>query len=417
MKAHLHTFSGKILYWAMVAVPVGMAMGNAPMNIFMGFMLAAFLVKTFTGKGEKPFKNRLTGVFLIFMAFSALSLLNTVSFKDSFRGLFKLFQYLMVFSVIASGVEDKKHLARIIAGMMLGIALASVDSLWQVATGRDFLRGYPPIINIGLTRATASFVDSNVLGIYLSALAPVVLGMALYRREARRGIIYAVVGLLLIAAVVLTYSRPTLLALYLSMLCVGLIKKDRVLTIGLLVVLCISPLLLPHSVRDWVKSVDYNPVRFFCNDDRIAVYRNSLNMIRDHPVIGVGINTYMKNYRHYKESPEYRGVVTSDYMYAHNNFLHMAGEVGLGGLALFIWFLTVLGREAVGKIKRLRDPRMRDLAVFLSAGLLAFLINGLTESSLYYSRVALIFWYLIGVLLAVTGARLSKDEKSSGCSH
>jgi len=44
---------------------------------------------------------------------------------------------------------------------------------------------------------------------------------------------------------------------------------------------------------------------------------------------------------------------------------------------------------------------LKIVSLSLSACLLAFLVNGLTESSLYYSRVAIIFWYIMGLALAL----------------
>ena len=143
------------------------------------------------------------------------------------------------------------------------------------------------------------------------------------------------------------------------------------------------------------------PVRFMCNDDRIAIFRNSLKMIRQHPLMGVGANTFMKNYQRYKENPEYRNVVTSDYLYAHNNFLHLTAEIGLLGLGVFLWLLYRLFKQGVRIYRKLADNYLKIISLSLIACLLAFLVNGLTESSLYSSRVAMIFWYLAGFLFAL----------------
>jgi hypothetical protein len=45
----------------------------------------------------------------------------------------------------------------------------------------------------------------------------------------------------------------------------------------------------------------------------------------------------------------------------------------------------------------------------LIACLIAFLVNGLTETSLYYPRVVMIFWYLIGISLSLN--RLAKESQ------
>jgi putative inorganic carbon (HCO3(-)) transporter len=285
--------------------------------------------------------------------------------------------------------------------MVFGIILVCFDEIWQICTNSDFIRGYKTIVNIGLVRATASFKDANTLGIYLSAITPLILGLFFYYFKNKRKIIMSLIGFIALIGIILTYSRPTLLAIYIASLFLAIVKKDKVLIAFLIIFTLISPFLLPRSVKDWARQVNYNPLRFMCNDDRIAIYRNSFNMIKHNPLLGVGANTYMKNYKIYKESPEYRNIVTSDYLYAHNNFLHMAAEIGLIGLGIFIWLLYKLFKASMNIYKRLDDYFLKIVSLSLSACLIAFLINGLTESSLYSSRVAMIFWYLAGLSLSL----------------
>jgi len=122
-------------------------------------------------------------------------------------------------------------------------------------------------------------------------------------------------------------------------------------------------------------------------------------MIQDHPVLGRGANTFMKNFKNYNHPPHYRNVAVIDYIYAHNIYLHMAGELGLLGLGIFIWFVVALFAFAKKIYSRLKDDYLKVVLMSLSACLLAFLVNGLTESSLYYARVAMVFWYLAGLAL------------------
>jgi putative inorganic carbon (HCO3(-)) transporter len=306
-------------------------------------------------------------------------------------------------------LKDSRHIKRIVFSVSLGLILTSVDEIWQVLRGYDFIRGYSPVINIGLVRATASFKDSNTLGIYLSALTPLILGLSLYYFKYKEKIAILSVSILSLVGIALTYSRPTLLAIFVVLFFLGFIKKDKFLISLLFVIILTSPFILPRSVKNWARDVSYNPLRLMCNDDRIAIYRHSLNMIKDHPLIGVGANTYMKNYKKYKESPEYRGVITSDYIYAHNNFLHMAAEIGLIGLGIFVWLLYKLFMECANIYRRLGDDFLKVVSLSLSASLIAFLVNGLTESSLYYSRVAILFWYIAGFSLSLN--RLANADR------
>jgi len=407
----LLTYLDRIIYWLIIIIPFFIAIAPAPVNIFMGFLIAGFLVARYLRKERLFGKTAINLSLLLFFLVTILSIFNSVSLKDSFKGgALRLLQYIFILFALAESVRDRKHLKRIIFSITAGLILASLDSVWQVITGHDFIRGYAPVVNIGLVRATASFKDSNNLGIYLSAFAPLIFGLTGYYFKHKEKILFIFVSVLTLTGIILTYSRPTLLAIYTALFFLGIARRDKVLISLLIIFMLIAPFIAPKSVKDWAKQVDYNPVRFMCNDDRIAIYRNSLNMIRQHPVIGVGANTFMKNYKTYKESPEYRNVVTSDTVYAHNNFLHMAGELGLIGLGVFIWLLYKLFVESKNIYYLLKDEYLKVIALSLIACLISFLVNGLAESSLFHSRVAIVFWYICGLILSLRKFTIAKEQ-------
>lgn len=391
-----------IIYWCIVLIPFSMAISQAPMNVFMGLAIAAFLAKKALTCGRIQVKTPLNLPLFLLLLITSLSLFNSVNLNDSIKGgVLRLLEYAFILFVVASELKDIRHLRLIVFSITIGLSLISFDEIWQVLSGSDFIRGYAPIINLGFVRARASFNDSNTLGVYLSALTPIVFGLTIYYFKGAKRILFIFISLLLLTALTLTYSRPTILAVYIALFFLGLVGKKRALVILLLIFALASPFIAPGPVKDWARQVGYNPLRFMCNDDRIAVYRNSLNMLKAHPLIGVGANNFMKSYKFFKQNPEYRNVVTPDYIYAHNNFLHLAAEVGLIGFIIFIWLVYKLLSEGWKVYLGLNAGYPRAIAPCILASLIAFLVNGLTESSLYYARVALIFWYLAGLSLSL----------------
>ncbi|MBM3249780.1 MAG: O-antigen ligase family protein [Candidatus Omnitrophica bacterium] len=399
-----------IIYWLIILLPFSQAIAPAPMNVFMGMLIFLFLLKKILKREAILRDSPLNRALLLFFIVTCLSLIHSIDLKDSLKGgVGRFAQYIFILLALSGEIKDKAHVRKIFFSLSLGALLVSIDALFQVATGRDFIRGYPPVYNLDLVRATASFKDPNNLGVYLSAAAPLVFGLTLYHFRRLGKLAMSLASLIIMAGIFLTYSRPTLLAVYVALFLLAIARKDKVLIAALVLLTLISPILVPKSVKDWIRLMEYNPLRVMCNDDRIAAYRNTLQMIKAHPFIGVGANTFMKNYSSYKELPEYRGIVTSDYMYAHNNFLHMAAEIGLVGLGIFLWLLCQLFLALAAVYRRLKDDYLKVTLLSLIACLVSFLVNGLTESSLYSSRLAVIFWYLAGFAL---GLKKFTDEKN-----
>ena len=390
-----------IIYWSIVVMPFSVAIAPAIANTFIGFFCAFFIIKRLITK--QPFStDRLTLVFFgLFFAASAISIINSVSYSASFQGIIKLLKYILIILVCSEEIRDKKHIIRIIISICFGVCLASIDALWQMVFGHDFIHHIAIQAAVGLPRPTAAFPNPNIFGIYMAALTPLIFGLTFFYFKGRNKILMFFVSVLGLLGVYLSLSRGSGLGIYLAVLFLSIAKKKKLLISFLAGILIIFPFVMPKNIKQWAKEVNYNPIVFMCNQDRISIYNNTINMIKHHPFIGVGLNTFTKNYGKYKTEQAEKYAHTADTIYAHNIYLQMAGETGLLGLAAFLLFLFQVFRQAFNTSRKLNDGYLKIIGLSLIACIIAFLVNGLTETSLYYPRVVMIFWYLIGLSLAL----------------
>lgn len=119
-----------------------------------------------------------------------------------------------------------------------------------------------------------------------------------------------------------------------------------------------------------------------------------LRMVASAPVFGVGIGRYYEMSGGFMPSSIYWFYFHEN---AHNNFLQVAGELGLTGLAMFLWLLCA----AALRIGRglLADPGDRLLAG-AAVGLGAFVATWMTSHPMLVPEVAYPFWILLGAALA-----------------
>jgi len=396
-----------IIYWSIVIMPFSVAISPGLANTFIGFFSVFFIIKRLIIR--KPFfTDRLTlAFFALFFAASVISIINSISYSASFQGITKLLKYILIFLACSEEVRDKQHVSRIFIAICAGVFLSSIDALWQMAFGYDFIRHTTLQSAIGLPRPTAAFPNCNVFGIYMAALTPIIFGLTFFYFKGRNRFLMFFVSVLGLLGVYFSLSRGAGLAIYLAILFLSIARKKKIFTLVLVGMLIIFPFVMPKNIKQWAKDVNYNPLVFMFNQDRISIYNNTLNMIKHHPFIGVGVNTFSKNYGKYKTEEAERYAHTPDTIYAHNAYLQMAGEIGLLGLLAFILFLFQVFRQAWNTLRKLKDKYLEIIALSLIASLIAFLTNALTETSLYYPRIVMIFWYLIGVSLSLN--RLAKE--------
>ncbi|MDP2927669.1 MAG: O-antigen ligase family protein [Candidatus Omnitrophota bacterium] len=392
---------GKIVYWGIILLPVSVAIAPGVANTVIGIMIGAFLIEKIIKKEKLCFLSLPVIIFGVFMFIGILSFINSVSMSNSLNGMVKLFKAFLIFLVCSESIKDREHFKRIAISVACAISLIGIDALWQLFSGRDFIRGNPLNGNIGLARATASFPGCNAMGVYLTGLTPVIVGLALFSSKLKNRVFFSCAALIGSLGVYLSLSRGAGLGLFVSVLFLSLVRKNKIITLGLILLLLIYPFVMPKNIKVWAKSVNYNPMVLLTDEVRMSIYRNTVHMIGEHPFIGVGINTFSKNYGKYKTAVAEARMETPDTIYAHNSFLQMGGEMGLLGLGTFLIFLFFVLKSIWLAFKRNTDPFLKALSVSVFAAIIAYLINGLTETSLYYARLVMIFWFLIGLGLAL----------------
>lgn len=396
----IFSFLDVIIYWLIILIPFSVTIAPAAAHTFIGMLIFFFVLKKILKK-QWLFAATVLNlpISLLFLA-SFLSFKNTISLGDSFHGMLKLLQNVSILLICAEEIRNKNHVIKIVASIILGASFASFDAFWQLAFGKDIIRGREVIVNIGLKRLTASFPTANALGVYLSATVPLVVGLTLFYFKGKAKALMLIVSALVTGALIFTFSRGTGLGFYFALLFICIVRKNKFFITSLIALFLIFPLVMPKNIKEWAKSVHYNPIVFLLNADRISIYRNSVNMLMHYPILGVGVNTYCANYSKYKlyEPP---GAETASSMYAHNSFLQMVCEIGFFGLGIFLWFLYRLFKLGRRAYVSLGDEYLKIVCLCVAACLTAFLINGMTETSLYYGRLVMMFWLLAGVLLSM----------------
>jgi len=261
--------------------------------------------------------------------------------------------------------------------------LLIVPAVYQLARGRRAFRMADVIITVGAISAIVGIVQYGILdfdylgrrphgalGHYMtySGLLMLVIMLAasrlLFRHTDR--IWPALVMPALAVALGLTFTRSAWVGA-----CVGLavllsLRDFRLLAI-LPVVVAISVAIAPARLTDRVYSMF--DLRDPTNRDRVAMLHYGLEMVRDHPLTGVGPNMIPRVYAQYRDAQ----AVNQVNPHLHNVPLQIAAERGLLALAAWIWFMVVAVRDLWRNYRRgiataLSSAALASLAAMLAAG-------------------------------------------------
>ena len=142
---------------------------------------------------------------------------------------------------------------------------------------------------------------------------------------------------------------------------------------------------------------------------RMQVGRVGLSRILIHPVFGHGMDAMQKHWTEW-------GFPGKDMLHLHSTPLQLAFDRGLPALVFWLWIVWLFWRSASDGEKRLRETRDTNrYGILLGAtgALAGFFASSLVNYNIGDGEVALVFWWLLGIVVVVSAKGESTAHPSS----
>jgi O-antigen ligase len=137
---------------------------------------------------------------------------------------------------------------------------------------------------------------------------------------------------------------------------------------------------------------------------RLHLWQSSLDMLRDHPLLGIGLDNFLYLYQQRYILPS--ALAEPNLSHPHNLLLHFWLQLGLPGLAALLWILLRAGRVLAAQLANAPDRWSRALTVGAAASLIDFGVHGFIDNSYFLPDLALVFWLTLAVLGSDTRRRV-----------
>jgi len=308
----------------------------------------------------------------------------------------KLLALILFFALFATFVktdERRSLIINVVIGLTFLIALVGIGqsyigkALWQRGT-------FGPFVN---RNHFAGFLEMGV-----GPAAALIIGRGV-RRE--RLAIYACMVLVLCAGLVLSASRGGVLALVAEAVFLALVgwpsraangerRVGALVRAGATVVLFVgmvigalflvrSDVLLQNTSQLQLESQGEMPA-----NERVTrsnIWRATLQMIKDHPVIGVGLGAFQFAYTRYDPSSGEQRVEQS-----HNDYLQILADAGLVGGLIALSFVILLFARGLTAAQT-QDRRRRAIVIGALAGCFAIAVHSFIDFNLQITANAQLF--------------------------
>ncbi len=334
------------------------------------------------------------------------------------HALMLFFAYVCAFALAAYAFDSTQRKSTLIRGLILLGVFEAAYGIIQYLTGWQRIFGY--VKQVDIFSATGTYINHDDFAGFLEMIFPFLLAGAFYfaqqwMEQSRwksekdggkpaspgvKALMYLFGVLMLAIAVIFSRSRSGITASLLALVfMVGLafMRWQGARTIWLVGLAGFLFCVIAYGMFIGLGPVlaRFRRVEepgYLTAEGRTLMWQNTLHMIRDYPITGVGLGDFDAVYRRYQTT-----MVNFFVAHAHNDYLEYAAETGLAGAALlFLPIFWLFGKMIASFLSDTRRFRSSIVLGCLGSAL-AILIHSATDFNLHIPANALIFAAVLGV--------------------
>jgi putative inorganic carbon (HCO3(-)) transporter len=374
-----------VLAWLLGALVFFSTFSIAGTQTAIGLLVVLWLVLLIRGKAPRPRRTPLDLPIVIFVA----AVLVAAAFSREMLASVEHAKNLLLFVVIyaVGGLLTDARLGRRLSAVLVFSGMGS--SIYGIAI---YLTGRGEGV---LGRTPGSFSTPMTFGGVLLILCSISFAIVVSPGIGRRPrIAYCLATVASFVALLFTFTRSSWIGTVVSVAIV-LAFLRRKLLIPFATALVVLFLLLPGTYRERIATM-WSPT-FGTNVQRLELLSGGWRIFKDHPIVGVGTMDLAAIYRQYKPPG---AVFVHGHM--HNNFLQIAVQMGVVGLAAFVLLLVAFFRLLVRNLKLDLALPERAWVVGSLGAFIGFLVNGLFDWTFGDAEIITLLYVVMGANLAIS---------------
>ncbi len=363
--------------------------------ILGGFLLLFGLYFFQKGVDLTPWRHPIMAILLLYLISVVLSNIMSDAYREGLFDVAKSSMFLAMIGIGALLFYKYDQWQRVLPGFVviaafIAVAIGAQQYITHVINGsRKFTQDGLPIVYkvVGIMSHKNEY--SNALLLLMPFLA---LGVVQYRKWWR---ILSIVALLAVLVMIfLVKSRAVWMGVAGAVSFSGLValiwgQKFGIpsrwrISISMLILFIVSGIayimfLAPKTKNEYsnlgrIQSIaNLNSQN---NIHRLRIWEGTIEMIQDHPILGVGPGNWRMNYHPYVAGV-FDEAAQINWAQPHNDFLWVFAEKGILGILSFVGFFLLLIFSGFRIIIKSEDAVYRQIALILLGGVIGYIIISL----------------------------------------
>ena len=380
-----------LIPWEGVAVGSSSAGGATEIKIVGLAVFGCWLLNLFL-TGKKIVFNRSFVILLLFISWVGLSLLWAQDFDIAWHRYFTMIQYLFMFLLAINVIKTERDLKIVLGGLILGAIISipfSINLFFEnvVERARIYDAQNPNAYgtSIGLALISSIYMSTrsrNFIIRFSFVIVSAFLLVSLIVAQSRSSWL----GIIAASGVFIWYSRHRIRNLILILL---------VVTAGVIAVVEFQ-MINVEMVKRTAELAEVTSK----GSDRFDIWRVGAEIFKDHPIVGVGVKQFSRNFNRYR----YRTFGIKEDMFPgrdpHSMYVTTLVEHGIVGFILFLGLLYSVWRE---------EKLPRGYRPWLAASFLVFLMGASLPHPYNLSKE---YWLFLAIVSKISTIRKNELVES-----
>ncbi|SDC08599.1 MULTISPECIES: O-antigen ligase family protein [unclassified Candidatus Frackibacter] len=384
-------FENKLICFGLILYALMIAISTAGSNIGLGLVFIGLVIKLIKEReGLKYLKTGMELSILLYLLANLISILFSHNMNISWQAFGEVIIPVLIYYMIFNSVTRLELVKKIFIFFILSISIASIYSIYQ----HYFLE---------IERASGFFLTLTY-GSIMVLILPLLITFNFNDLSMKNRLLSLITLGITSLSLIFTNTRGTWLAILGGVAFLSIFKNKK-LIIWFMVLVILALALIPSFYQRASTIIDLDNSS---NKERLLMWKSAFNMFRDYPLTGVGLGMFSELYPKKYMLPEAR---VKKRHYAHNIVMNILAETGIIGLGAFTFLVSYIFKVGFELLRNLEDKYWINAILGLLAGILAFLIHGLTFYNLGDSETAKLFWVIIALLMVIYREKQNKQSK------
>ena len=394
-------------------------------DFFLILLVITWLFKVVISKYDSKhsiWRNKLSIPLSLWIGMGIISYFPAIDKTAAVVGIIRMIRIFLTFFVIFLYARERKDIHFILNCLLLGLLLQSLIMFAQYATNSLFisLPGGPEKLDLvgELQRPNGTMGHSSNFAKFSGLILPIALAYVFFTQKLRNRFYMFTIWVCGSIALILTISRAGILTWLFSVIIffVGIIilrivplrRSLPFLMIFILLVIFSAGILFTIGGERFESRIKGDEGSYAV---RIPMWKVAINVIKAHPITGVGLNNYTLVHQRYDHTYEHISLTFPAPV--HNLFLLYAAETGIPSLIFFLWFISEMVKGALRCISLFDTSLDKAIYFCIIIGVISIFLQSITGMGVANHLIHLSVVAILAACIAKQYSALTDHQRNA----